>query len=109
MILSVGLETPPELLELAEKLRQTVESTRLPHGEKQPLGCVTISGGVAEFPRDGMSVGELIKHADEALYKAKKGGRNRVLAYKGVDIGDFSEEVLPVADGAPDAGMALDR
>ncbi len=75
----------------AEKLRRTIEETKLLHGEHQPGGKVTISGGVASFPQDGTSVSELIQHADEALYKSKKGGRNRVTVYEGVNIGDFSD------------------
>jgi diguanylate cyclase (GGDEF)-like protein len=39
---------------------------------------ITLSGGVAVFPKDGQTVGELIKKADEFLYKAKKQGRNRI-------------------------------
>jgi diguanylate cyclase (GGDEF)-like protein len=84
--------------EQAEKVRKTIAATRLQHGEKQPLGMISISGGVASFPKDGTSVSELIQLADEALYQSKKGGRNRVTLYKGVEIGDFSEAVVPPAE-----------
>jgi len=39
---------------------------------------VTLSAGVAEMPHDATSPAELIAAADEALYSAKKAGRNRV-------------------------------
>lgn len=39
---------------------------------------ITLSGGVAVFPKDGKTLAELIKKADEFLYKAKKQGRNRI-------------------------------
>jgi len=39
---------------------------------------VTVSGGVAVFPKDGKTPLDLIKKADMFLYKAKKQGRNRV-------------------------------
>ena len=39
---------------------------------------VTISMGVAQFPRDGKDRQSLIERADQALYQAKAGGRNRV-------------------------------
>jgi diguanylate cyclase (GGDEF)-like protein len=40
---------------------------------------VTISAGVSSFPDDGQSTTDLLKAADQALYAAKAGGRNRVV------------------------------
>jgi diguanylate cyclase (GGDEF)-like protein/PAS domain S-box-containing protein len=57
---------------LAEKLRRALEEHAHPNA-----GKVTISVGVAEFTRND-SESTLIKRADEALYKAKNNGRNRV-------------------------------
>lgn len=88
--------------EQADRIREKIARTKLPHGENQPLKHISISGGVAAFPRDGNSISELIQHADEALYQSKHGGRNRVMAYKGVEIGDFSESLPPVNDLQPD-------
>jgi len=42
---------------------------------------ITISLGVADLTNDTASPGDLIQHADEALYRAKRGGRNRVESY----------------------------
>ena len=53
---------------LAEGLRKHME-------EKEK---VTVSGGVACYPEDGRDVEEMLKKADDALYKAKKEGRNRI-------------------------------
>ncbi|WP_310331052.1 diguanylate cyclase [Roseateles asaccharophilus] len=48
---------------------------------------VTISVGVACFPADGDSPDTLVSYADEALYRAKRAGRNRVeMATGGVAI-----------------------
>ena len=56
--------------ELAEALRRSVEE----------LGTATISVGVGHaVPRRDGEPQELIRVADEALYAAKKGGRNRVV------------------------------
>jgi diguanylate cyclase (GGDEF)-like protein len=41
---------------------------------------VTASFGVAEFPADGAAAGQLVRAADERLYRAKESGRNRVVA-----------------------------
>jgi diguanylate cyclase (GGDEF)-like protein len=61
---------------VAEKLRRVVETWNFA-GVPRP---VTISIGVAEFPRNGATRDELVRAADTALYLAKQGGRNRVLS-----------------------------
>ena len=61
----------------AEFLRKGVTELRLEHqGDK--LGELAISVGVAVFPRHGVTGEVLLQAADEALYRAKQGGRNRV-------------------------------
>jgi diguanylate cyclase (GGDEF)-like protein len=66
----------------AERLRETICSHPFPNSDMQPLGCVSISGGVASFPTDAGSIKEVISLADTALYQAKSDGRNRVIAHK---------------------------
>ncbi len=58
----------------AEVLRSKVEQYILPIA-----GGITVSVGVATFPRHGNTLEKVIEKADEALYKAKKAGRNRVV------------------------------
>ena len=48
-------------------------------------GLLTISGGLASFPRDGSSTDELFKRADEALLEAKRSGKNRIYLVGGPD------------------------
>ena len=67
----------------AERIRATIAGALFPFGPGQPLGRVSISGGLASFPADAQDATTLIKLADEALYKAKQAGRNRVLAAGG--------------------------
>jgi len=70
---------------LAQGLRRAVESHPFAGGEHQPLGAVTISGGVAAYPQDATSEVELIRAADHALYQAKNAGRNRIIGAGGSD------------------------
>ncbi|MBP8233250.1 GGDEF domain-containing protein [Rhizorhabdus sp.] len=44
----------------------------------EPLGTVTFSAGIAQL-QTGEGEGDMLRRADEALYAAKNGGRNRVL------------------------------
>lgn len=65
----------------AERIRAAVESFNFYKGETQPGGRVTISMGVSTFPEDGKTGSEIVGRADEALYQAKREGRNRVCIY----------------------------
>jgi diguanylate cyclase (GGDEF)-like protein len=60
---------------LAERIRTELAATTFAT-EMGPLK-VTCSLGVAEFPRDGQNRADLFSRADEALYEAKRGGRNQ--------------------------------
>lgn len=63
---------------VAEDIRAQVESYQFAGRESQPSGKLTVSIGVAEFPGDSADPETLLKKADEALYRAKGQGRNRV-------------------------------
>jgi diguanylate cyclase len=65
--------------QLAEQVRKTVAGNRIRlKSNGQQLGNITLSIGCAQFdPAEGLS--ELIWRADEALYQAKRQGRNQVL------------------------------
>jgi diguanylate cyclase (GGDEF)-like protein len=67
-----------QAMTVARAIRKRIEEHPFVGGETQPLGCVTISGGVACFPDDAAEQVELMKAADDALYRAKEGGRNEV-------------------------------
>jgi diguanylate cyclase (GGDEF)-like protein len=62
---------------VAERLRVAIALESIPISEDQIIN-VTVSVGVATFPTDTTSESQLISLADQALYTAKKCGRNRV-------------------------------
>jgi diguanylate cyclase (GGDEF)-like protein/PAS domain S-box-containing protein len=63
--------------ERAEKIRLAIRDTNLTH-LGQTLPAPTASFGVAVYPAHGTKPADLLKAADEALYRAKNEGRDRV-------------------------------
>jgi diguanylate cyclase (GGDEF)-like protein/PAS domain S-box-containing protein len=63
----------------AELLREEMKQLNVRHGGEL-LGAVTLSIGIAVFPGSGENPGQLVKAADEALYRAKEEGRDRVIS-----------------------------
>lgn len=59
----------------AERVRAAVQAMQMPHVES-PFGVLTVSIGVAAEAAESWQV--LLEEADQALYKAKRGGRNCV-------------------------------
>ena len=62
----------------AEKIRLALEARSFTFAGKPSR--VTASFGVAEFPAESPAAGQLVRAADERLYRAKKDGRNRVVS-----------------------------
>jgi diguanylate cyclase (GGDEF)-like protein/PAS domain S-box-containing protein len=63
-----------------EGIREAVKHLSL-HNRGQTLGTVTVSAGIATYPEHGDNSEDLIRCADEALYRAKKAGRDCIIAY----------------------------
>jgi diguanylate cyclase (GGDEF)-like protein len=64
-------------VQAAERIRNQVAEKKF-GSNKKPI-VVTVSVGVAAYPKDGKDPESVIKKADGALYKAKEHGRNRVV------------------------------
>jgi diguanylate cyclase (GGDEF)-like protein len=63
---------------VAEQIRKTLSNVSFGDAQRGIIN-VTASFGVAEFP-ECSSIEELIEHADKALYRAKRAGKNCVVA-----------------------------
>jgi diguanylate cyclase (GGDEF)-like protein len=79
-VLLVEAGAKEQVVGVADRLRDIVERHKFTYEETQPIGKITISIGVSCYPEDGPTADEVIQAADEALYRAKREGRNRVVA-----------------------------
>ena len=66
---------------IAERVRQRVEKSPYPHGAAQPFGAVTVSVGISAFGPGLDTMEAIVGAADNALYQAKKHGKNCVETY----------------------------
>lgn len=65
--------------EVAEEIRKKIQLTFF--SDQDSARSITVSGGVAENPLDGVGAEQLINKARELLKKAKTGGKNQVVAF----------------------------
>jgi len=66
---------------LGDRLREKVEEFPFLNQFVQPGGKLTVSLGAATFPEDADDFEDLVYKADQALYKSKNSGRNRLTIY----------------------------
>jgi diguanylate cyclase (GGDEF)-like protein len=93
--------TPADAIQRADKLRGSVESLVVRYLDRS-LPRVTISVGVATFPDCGDNPQAVIRAADEALYRAKDNGRNRVEASSLLGLPSGAPIVAPLTRKALD-------
>ncbi|MEO6887437.1 MAG: GGDEF domain-containing protein [Ktedonobacteraceae bacterium] len=67
-----------EAYEVAERVRKAIAAHALATSAVNEGIPTTISMGIATFPDEGLTVGELVEKADQAMYWAKRLGRNQV-------------------------------
>lgn len=76
----------------AEEIRGKIEGAYFSGQENQPNGNLTVSLGVSHYPTKAKSDMELIKSADDALYRAKFFNRNRVESYTSI-LDELKKEI----------------
>jgi diguanylate cyclase (GGDEF)-like protein len=69
--------TKEKALELADRMRMKIEKSNLARIESLTDIKLTISLGIASYPNDATTAGELVDKVDEVLYQAKESGRNK--------------------------------
>ena len=84
---------------IAERIRKAVGAE--PHASEQGSLRVTVSLGLSTWPSGGETAEALVKAADDALYRAKQGGRNRVCAANPSSprVGSDLRSLLPGSPG----------
>lgn len=103
-ILLPGIDSAGALI-AAERIRSSIEKCHI-----ETIGHITASIGVGTFPEHSKNLEELLELTDQAMYKSKVDGRNRVTVVKAADdnewqkvaIGAFADIVnkkrIPVPD-----------
>ncbi len=76
-VLLTGIADDTALTAAAERLRAAVSTEPVPADDGAPL-TITVSVGVSRPPTPGAPLDALVAAADDALYAAKRAGRDRV-------------------------------
>jgi diguanylate cyclase len=77
-------------INLAEQIRKVVESKKIvKRSTGETLGSITLSLGVAKY-QPGEPMAQVVHRADQCLYAAKRGGRNRVISEWMIDVTEAS-------------------
>ncbi len=75
---SATVDHPREAIFVAKRFRKELGKAEFHLLGPEGKGVLTISGGLASFPRDGSTMQQLFRQADTALLDAKRSGKNRI-------------------------------
>ena len=73
-----GSNHPTTIEVLAKRFREQVANASFPSLGDEATGILSISGGLATFPWDGMDVDSILQTADERLFQSKRQGKNSI-------------------------------
>jgi predicted signal transduction protein with EAL and GGDEF domain len=92
---------------VAEKLRAAIASQTISAPGFSLIG-VTASIGIASLERTAIDLDTLLQRSDEALYKAKAGGRNRCVEWNqpAIELSDVPRRVLKAGRISFNAGRS---
>jgi diguanylate cyclase (GGDEF)-like protein len=85
-----GSTHPSDAISVLARFQEALKTHRCTAAGREISGRLTISGGLASFPWDASTTGELIDRADRALLRAKQAGKNRVFVFGDADAPDRS-------------------
>ena len=97
VVLLPGLEKAGDAGVVARKILQSVQTPFELAGRSLHVG---VSGGIALYPQHGSSFDDLSRHADSAMYAAKRAGRMRFMLYQADDLAP-----VPVVVGTRDSEL----
>ena len=94
-VLVLPVTTAAQALDKIEGIRLAVGQLPIRLPKQQTTAMLTVSAGIAVFPEDGVTADELLDCADERLFRAKQGGRNRVVGPEPAPAVATTEPVRP--------------
>lgn len=78
---------------VGERIRRQLEKQRIYLGSQEEKRRVTVSCGVAQYPRHSKNIREVVELADQSLYHAKEIGKNIVVTYDEISLGRESQGI----------------
>src|SRR5260370_3101853 len=97
IVAEVDIEGPNKCV---EGIRDAIKHLSL-HNRGQTLGTITVSAGIATYPAHGDNSEDLIPAADQALYQAKKAGRDCIIVYEQLEsITKLAHKAIYIPVGA---------
>ncbi len=83
-----GSQHPQRVIDVLQRFRASLKSHRFTRLGPEAQGCLTISGGLAQYPWQAKTGPELLEAADHALLQAKEAGKNRFRIIGSADVAD---------------------
>ncbi len=88
---------------VAEKIRRAIERHTFTNAAGETVGGLTVSIGLATFPTHAWDKEALLREADNALYHAKNGGKNRIRTPKTASVAGLADAISSACTGESDS------